>query len=111
MTDNSRATYAEQTAGLDAAVPGAGCLGAIVLESDPTYYLYGSHLQRHIIYLEYGNPVTQASNTGLAKVLVTTSMAYDVNQFQLDGWKIRPIGGGWDLATRKIPRGSPVCKP
>ena len=34
--------------------------GAIVGESDPTYLLYGSHFQRHVVYLPQGNPVTPA---------------------------------------------------
>ena len=105
MRSNSRANYALQTAGLDAAVP-SGCLGAIVTESDPTYYLYGSRFQRQIIYLKQGNPVSQAQADRLNKVVVSESLPYEVNQLVSDGWKIRPLGGGWDLATRRLAPGA-----
>ena len=109
LKTNSRADYALETNGLDRAVP-SGCLGAIVGESDPTFYLYGSHFQRHIVYLPQGNPITPADAAGLTKAVVSSALPESVNQFVLDGWKVRPIGGGWVLATRALPPGT-ECKP
>ena len=88
----------------------SACLGAIVRESDPSYLLYGTRLQRHIVYLPFGNPVGAANATGLNKVVVNSQFAYSANQFVADGWKVRPIGGAWVLATRKAAPGI-TCTP
>ncbi|HEX4519432.1 MAG TPA: glycosyltransferase 87 family protein [Gaiellaceae bacterium] len=109
LAGNSRGAEGEAVAGLDRTVT-SGCLGAIVGESDPTYYLYGSHLQRHVIFLPEGNPVTPAKDDGLTAVVVSTDFAHSSGQFVLDGWKVRPIGGVWLLATRKVPPGT-ACRP
>jgi hypothetical protein len=102
LAANSRGPTGDAVAGLDRAVPSEGCLGAIPGESDPLFLLYGSHLQRHVIYLPHGNPVTPADGKGLAKVVVTDALPNSANELVKDGWKIRPIGGMWLLGTRKV---------
>ncbi len=110
LTTNSRADDAKAVAGLDRTLPSRVCLGSIVQESDPTYLLYGSHFQRHVVYLPHGNPVTPAIEKGLTEVVVSTGLPDSANQLVLDGWKVRPIGGVWLLGTRKAPPGT-ECKP
>ena len=109
LKTNSRGDYALEVDALDRTVS-SGCLGAIVGESDPTFYLYGTRFQRHIIYLPQGNPVTPALAHGLTKVVVNAALPYDANQLKLDGWKVRPMGGDWLLGTRKPSPGSTPCK-
>ncbi len=105
LSTNSRGEQAAEVVGLDRAVP-SGCLGAIVGESDPTYFLYGSHFQRHVIYLPLGNPVTPAVELGLSKVVVNSDLEHSANEFVKDGWMLRPIGGKWLLAARQVPPGT-----
>ena len=109
LTTNSRDDHAQAVAGLNRAVP-TGCLGAIVGESDPTYLLYGSHFQRHVVYLPRGNPVTPADEKGLTEVVVNAALADSANQLVLDGWNVQPIGGPWLLGTRTMTSGG-KCKP
>ena len=109
LATNSRGDTGDAVVGLNVAVP-SGCLGAITGESDPMYLLYGSHFQRHIIYLPHGNPVTPADAKGLADVVVSTGLQHSADELVKDGWKVRPIGGMWLLGTRHVPAGT-ECKP
>ena len=109
LTTNSRPDYAGEVAGLDLAVP-SGCLGAVVRESDPVYLLYGSHFQRHVVYLPQGNPAMPANAKGLSDVVVNAILEPSADVFAQDGWRVRPIGGNWLLATRKVPPGT-ACRP
>ena len=109
LTTNSRPDYAGEVAGLDLAVP-SGCLGAVVRESDPVYLLYGSHFQRHVVYLPQGNPATPADAKGLTDVVVNTILGPSADVLAKDGWTVRPIGGNWLLGTRKVPPGA-ACRP
>ena len=102
LTTNSRGDYAAEVAGLELAVP-SGCLGAIVGESDPVYLLYGSHFQRHVVYLPQGNPMTPAYEQGLTHVVATAELEHSANELVKAGWTVRPIGGKWVLGTRKGP--------
>lgn len=109
LRTNSQGEGAAEVAGLDRALP-SGCLGAIVRESDPVYLLYGSHFQRHVVYLPQGNPVTPAVEKGLAAVVVNSDLEHSADQLVQDGWSVRAIGGKWVLGTRKVPGGT-GCRP
>ena len=72
------------------------------------FFLYGSHFQRHVIYLPQGNPVgeTPADAKGLTAVVVNAILEHSANELVKDGWKVRPIGGNWVLGTRKMAPGT-----
>jgi hypothetical protein len=108
LATNSNPEYAAEITGLDKAVP-SGCLGAIVRESDPVYLLYGSHFQRHVVYLSQSDPEPQAFGTGLTAVVVNSQLPV-AGQLAAAGWKERPIGGYWLLATRTVRPGT-ACRP
>jgi hypothetical protein len=110
LSTNSRGEEAREVVGLDRAAPSGGCLGAIVRESDPTYLLYGSHFQRHVVYLPQGNPVTPAVEKGLTRVVVNSVLEHSADELVKDGWTVRPIGGMWLLGTRKARPGT-ECRP
>ena len=84
--------------------------GRIVRESDPTFLLYGSHFQRHVVYLPQGNPVTRAVEKGLTRVVVNSILEHSADELVKDGWTVRPIGGMWLLGTRNARPGT-ECRP
>jgi hypothetical protein len=108
LETNSRPDYAAEVTGLDSALP-SGCLGAIVRESDPVYLLYGSHFQRHVIYLPPNDPAPEAYAAGLTDVVVNSDLGPVADPLAANGWKVRPIGGHWLLATRTVPPGT-ACR-
>jgi hypothetical protein len=112
LRTNSRSDYAAEVTGLDSAVP-SGCLGAIVRESDPIYLLYGLHFQRHVIYLPLDDPEPSADRAELTDVVVNADLEPRASALIVDGlsdgWQVRPIGGHWLLATRKLPLGT-ACR-
>jgi Dolichyl-phosphate-mannose-protein mannosyltransferase len=110
LDTNSRGEQAAEVVGLDRAVPSGGCLGAVVRESDPNYYLYGSHLQRHVVYLPQ-DTAAPAVSLGLDRVVVNSDLPDSVSAFQQSGWTLTAIGGKWLLATRKAPPPGSGCKP
>ena len=108
---NSLPVAAAEIKGLESAVP-SGCVGAIVRESDPVYYLYGSHFQRHVIYLPQDNVKPEVYRMGLSDVVVNADIDPGflhqlVSQLSGDGWKVRPIGGSWLLIATTVP---PACR-
>jgi hypothetical protein len=109
LSTNSRADYAAEAAGLDLAVR-SGCLGAIVRESDPVYFLYGERFQRHVVYLPQGNPATPAYEKRLTAVVVNTILGHSADELVKGGWTVRPLGGLWLLGTRTLPPGT-ACRP
>jgi hypothetical protein len=107
LRTNSLPVAATEVTGLDRALP-AGCVGVIVRESDPNYFLYGSHLQRHVIYLpqENAQPVVYAK--GLSHVVVNTDINPAFVHQITSGltaakWTVRSIGGSWLYASTKLP--------
>ena len=109
LATNSRGDYAAEVSGLDLAVT-SGCLGAIVRESDPVYLLYGTHFQRHVVYLPHGNPDTPAYDKRLTAVVVNSVLGHSADELVKGGWTVRPIGGLWLLSTRTFPPGT-ACRP
>lgn len=109
LSTNSLPDYAAEISGLDHAAP-TGCLGAIVRESDPVYLLYGSHFQRHVVYLSPDNAKQQIYADGLSDAVINSELQPQANmlvaQLEADGWKARSIGGQWILATTNTP---PAC--
>lgn len=107
LRTNSLPVWATEVAGLERALP-AGCIGVIVRESDPIYFLYGSHFQRHVIYLpqEDVQPVVYAK--GLSHLVVNTDInpafVHEITSgLTAARWTVRAIGGSWLYASTKVP--------
>jgi hypothetical protein len=82
-------------------VPRQACVGAVLGPDEPGYLLYGRRLEHRVVYLSVYEALTPAAyERGLFYVVIsngTNRWAADV--FAANGWRVRPLGGYWQLAT------------
>jgi hypothetical protein len=101
LDENRQPLPAAGLAALDRAVPPTGCLGAVLNDDSPAYLLSGRNFRRRVIYLSQEGPVPEAARARLEYVVISVGPEQQpaVTKFRGDGWKIRELGGYWDLAT------------
>jgi hypothetical protein len=110
LATNSRDDFAYTVEIYDKTIPPHACVGAVLDASDPSYYLFGQRLQHRVVFLPPANPVPAALANGLFYVVInneTDSALAD--QFEADGWRIRPLAGAWLLASEPN-AGAGVCE-
>jgi hypothetical protein len=81
-------------------VPPRACVGAVLGLDEPAYVLFGPRFRHHVEFL----PVTDAVHQSLLKALfyVVISTGPDrgaAKDFRDAGWKVRPLGPYWLLAS------------
>lgn len=83
-------------------VPDDACVGVILGDSEPSFLLFGPHLERRIVYLPVGAAaVERAQERGLTHVLVSTQPqpeALALGALQNAGWQAEALAGPWYLA-------------
>jgi hypothetical protein len=110
LITNSDQPWAYMYAAYERLIPPRACVGALVGDSEPSYLLYGPHLQHRVVYLPTVAPVDAAYLGGLYYTVVSTMYyAWAVPLFESAGWTIHPLGGSsWVLA--RAPRaGGGIC--
>jgi hypothetical protein len=81
-------------------VPPRACVGAIVGGDEPSYVLWGPKLRHSVFFLSSTGALLQAYRRGLFYVVVSvTSDAPSADEFKAGGWRIRPLGSYWLLAS------------
>jgi hypothetical protein len=81
-------------------VPPHACVGAVLGVDEPAYLLFGPRFAHRVEFLSVANAEHQAIVQGLFYVVISTGPnRWAANQFRADGWRVRPIGGYWLLAS------------
>jgi hypothetical protein len=84
----------------DKLVPADACVGAVIGDSEPSYLLYGPRLEHHVVYLSVDDAVVPALRKGLFYVVISAGAdRWVATRFRADGWRIRPLGELWLLAS------------
>jgi hypothetical protein len=97
---NSDGYLATTLAAYDQLVPAHACVGAVLGPDEPSYLLYGPQRQHHVLYLNVNNAVIPAVADGLFYVVISTGPDQWVSdRFAHAGWRIRPLGTFWLLAS------------
>ncbi len=100
LDTNSRLDFATSIRDFDTLVPPGACVGAVLGEQDPSYLLYGPHLRHHVVYLPPDDAVLGALVNGLFYVVIDSDTHGSVaDDFSSAGWRVRPIGQRWLLAS------------
>jgi len=83
---------AESTAALDRRLTGATCLVALVGPDDPSYLLYGPHLERRVLY---------ATRTHAVHIDAPIVLGPHIDSSQLidAGWRVESMHDYWRLAV------------
>jgi hypothetical protein len=84
---------AESTAALDTRLKGVTCVVALLGHDDPSYLLYGPHLERRVVYATRSNAVT-----GDAPIVLGPRV--DSSQLVHAGWHVESVHDYWRLALR-----------
>jgi hypothetical protein len=81
-------------------VPPHACVGAVLDTDEPAYLLFGSRLRHRVEFLPVTTAVHDAVIRGLFYVVITTGTnRYAADSFRASGWRIRPLGRYWLLAS------------
>ena len=81
-------------------VPEHACVGAVLDTNEPSYLLYGPHLQHHVVFLSSTGALVTAIRAGIFYVVITTGPDAGVaDSFKAAGWRIRPLAHFWLLAS------------
>jgi hypothetical protein len=81
-------------------VPSEGCVGAVLGDQEPSYLLYGPSFRRRVVFLPSLDTVNAALQKGLFYVAISTGRNRVVAaRFRRAGWRIRPLGTYWLLAS------------
>ncbi len=84
----------------DRIVPSHACVGAIVGGDEPSYVLWGPNLDRRVYYLPSIGALPQAYRDGVFDVVISAAAnAPSAEEFRAVGWRIRPLGTYWLLAS------------
>jgi hypothetical protein len=110
LATNSRDDFAASIEAYDKTIPPRACVGAALDASDPAYYLFGQRLQHRVVFLPLSNPLPAALAAGLFYVVINEP-AYNqlAGQFESAGWRVRPIGPAWLLASEPH-AGAGLCR-
>ena len=84
----------------DRLVPSRACVGAVLGLDEPAYLLFGPRLRHHVEFLPVTGAVHEAVINGLFFVVITTGTnRYAAGAFRDAGWRVRPLGKYWLLAS------------
>jgi hypothetical protein len=110
LATNSRVDYATSVEAYDQAVPAHACVGAALSAYDPSYYLFGRDLEHRVVFLRTDDPVSSALANGLFYVVINKAdLGGLAAQFESAGWRIRPLGQSWLLASEPH-AGAGLCR-
>ena len=82
---------AESTETLDRRLTGVTCVIALVGADDPSFLLYGPHLERRVSYAESSSAISATAPIVLGPRIDPTGLIHA-------GWDVEPVGGYWRLA-------------
>jgi hypothetical protein len=100
LQTNSRLEYSAALTGYRTLVPPKACVGAALGNWEPSYLLFGPRLQHRVSYLPADGAVPAAFANGLFYVVINPNVESGVpDAFKAVGWKLRPLGGYWLLAS------------
>ncbi len=101
LADNSDISIGQALVAYDALVPGRACVGAVLGPNEPAFLLYGAALQHRVVYLPLASPVAPALRARLGYVVLSPAASGSLpTTFADAGWKVRPLGSLWVLASR-----------
>jgi len=84
----------------DRLVPPHACVGAVLDTDEPAYLLFGPRLRHRVAFLSVSSAVRDAVSDGLFYVVITTGTnRWAAGSFRDSGWRIRPLGRYWLLAS------------
>jgi hypothetical protein len=109
LRTNSDGGWADDLAAYQNLIPSHACVGALLDVDQPSYLLYGSRLQHHVIFLPLVPAPLQAQRDGLSYVVISETHNWLVNVFRADGWTIQPLGQMWRAAIE--PHAKEACSP
>ena len=91
-------------------MPPHACVGGVIDTNQPSYLLYGPHLEHHVDFLAAGDAVEPAVRDGLFYVVISTGADAPVaDAFRAAGWRIEPLGTYWLLASDPHGAGTDGC--
>jgi hypothetical protein len=97
----------------DRVVPPDACVGVVLGVDEPVYLLYGSDLERGVVYLRSETTVGDIEAAGVTHV-VTPAGHEDALRAALEsaGWTLGTVGSHWALVTAPVSPGSsrPPCR-
>ncbi len=97
---NSDSYVADALGAYERLVPPGACVGAVLGPDEPAYLLYGPRLSHHVEYLSVDDAVLPSLRNGLFYVVISTGAdRWVAGSFRVAGWRIRPLGSYWLLAT------------
>jgi hypothetical protein len=105
LDTNSAAYAADALAAYDELVPARACVGAVLGTNEPSYLLFGPRLQHRVDFLSVYGAAATAQRAGLTYVVVSNADSTrwvaegDPGSFKSVGWRIRPLGDFWFLAS------------
>lgn len=100
LDTNSDVGAAAALAAYDELVPPRACVGAVLGTNEPSYLLFGPHLEHHVVFLSVNGALAASISNGLFFVVITTGTnSWVAADFRAAGWIIRPLGGLWLLAS------------
>jgi hypothetical protein len=100
LTTNSRTDFAVSILAYDRTVPPDACVGAALDDYDPSYLLFGPRLQHRVVYLPTTDPVPAAVASHVGFVVINAPNFGSLgDQFRAAGWRVRPLGSAWLLAS------------
>jgi len=100
LSENSRPEVAESLDAIDKALPADACVGAVLDVWEPSYLLYGPHLERHVVYLPVDGAASRAAADRLPYAVITTGdNGWAVDGFEQAGWRVEQLPGIWRLAV------------
>ena len=100
LVTDSRPDYAVSYTAYRALVPAHACVGAVLNGNEPSYFLYGTRFEHPVFYLPAGTALTAAVHDNLFDVVLSNpAFASDAASFKAAGWRIRPLGSIWVLAS------------
>ena len=84
----------------DRLVPAHACVGAVLGPDEPSDLLFGPSLAHRVVYLKVNDAVLPALDDGLFYVVISTGPdRWAAGTFAHAGWRIRPLGTYWLLAS------------
>ena len=96
-------------AAYDRLVPEHACVGAVLGSEEPSYLLFGPNLRHHVVYLSVNDAVLPALRDGLFYIVISTGPdRWVAGDFKSRGWRIRPLGRYWLLASEPHARAG-IC--
>jgi hypothetical protein len=100
LRTNSAYYVADALRPLQLIVPPRACIGSVLGVNEAAYLLYGRHHRHKVFYLPPDDALNEALRKGLWYVVLSKSYYTSLpGDFEAAGWKIRPLGSYWVLAS------------